>query len=120
MRNNYCQDVDGFGERKDMALANDKQQEVIRANYAAQLDSSDKCIESEAWGTRDSKASLLSAIVANMIHEGKSHGLFHKSEIHPDMDIHQATEEACILYGLATEDFCPELEVCGFEVEISL
>lgn len=119
--NHRDQATDGFGDRPDIALANDIAEGQIRENLAKQEFEKHKAIlDASAYGTA-SNARNISDIVSEMIEEGCYDKPVLKSQIIWDVEtLSEAVNLACIKLALSDEDFAPSINDNGFSINLRL
>lgn len=122
MRHQYVASIDGFGDRDDIALANDHQEGQLQENKAIEQYQTHKAlIESTSWSEDPNQQSIVDLIV-EMLRRGSSSMLGNKRDVYWGAieSISEAVNEACILEGLDEEVYSPSIRTDGFEYEIRL
>lgn len=122
MRLQYVASIDGFGDRDDIALANDRMQGNIYENdrkFDSELHQT--LLNSTSW-SEDPKQKYIVDLILEMIRSGSSSMLGNKCNIYwgEIESISEAVNDACILEGLDEEDYSPSIRTDGFEYEIRL
>ena len=123
MSNFLVASIDGIGERDDIALERDRQQnnrppdgytrwEDYHAAEAQKLNATSFGISSDAQP--------ISSIVQAMVEAECWGKICLKSQVDLDMDICEALTETCIQLGVSDEEFAPNIIDQGNQIEINL
>jgi hypothetical protein len=92
MSNFRSASVDGFGERDDIALEQDKQQGIARDNAANNLNR----ILPDMPFAESGEGLKVSDIVKNLVQRGGGQALYFNHQIEWDMDLGEAKENAAL------------------------
>lgn len=114
---NPVANIDGYGDRDDIALEKDRFEGIIRDNKAKGL----QALQAEHdWGSLNCQRIV--DLIVEMIERGTSSRLGNKSDIFwgEIESISEAVLEACIVKGLDEDLFSPSIRTDGFEYEIRL
>jgi hypothetical protein len=109
-------------ERPDIALAYDKAQSQSRENASfGKFDAArDEAIyQSQQYATSTQSATPITQIIRKMIQDNNARSLWFKNQIFWDVeDIFDAVIDVCISLGIDEEQFTPEINDRGEQVEI--
>lgn len=121
MTNFRVASVDGYGEKDDIALANDRAEGQKLENQTQEMVARHQAIlASLEYGTSED-AKNISQIVKEMIESEVGSKSLNKSDVVWDVEtISDAVTEACIILGLDDEQYSPWTTSRGFTLEISL
>ncbi|NJL83576.1 MAG: hypothetical protein HC890_12625 [Chloroflexaceae bacterium] len=104
----------------DFEIAQDRDWETILENKEKELDSREEALY-RATEYGDPETSIpFSAIVLEMLTSGKVSRLYWVSDVNPDVDWHEAVNEACIQLGLGDDDLSPYVRKSGPQIEFYL
>lgn len=110
-------EVDGYGDRADIALARDRAEGVKIDNYR-QAQHRHLSLPAPSPSVN---AIPITKIVENLIVQEKTSCIVWAENVKWDVeDIYEAVEVACILLGYSTDDFSPYLLDKGYQLEIYL
>jgi hypothetical protein len=110
-----CYEVDGYGDRSDIALEKDRSEGTKIDNYYAGMS------RPLPEPTISENAYPITEIVKRLIQEGKNEINLQLQTVEWDVEtIHEAVLEACIYLGLAEEDFNPYARFHQGEIKIIL
>lgn len=105
-------------ESAEQQLAHDKfESQKIENRFNEYRHRDNELYEASLYST---KGTPLSQIVLGMMQAEKFSALYYKYQVHMDMDIHMAVNEACIQLGLSEDEYSPYLLDMGNCVEIYL
>ena len=114
-------EIDGYGERPDIALARSRSEDTIMENADAErFEAIERFLNSDDWG--DLNQQSIVDLILEMMRRGTSSMLGNKGDIHWGQieSISEAVNEACVIEGLDEDCYSPTIRCDGFEYEIRL
>lgn len=122
MKTNYSVSVDGFGERDDIALANDRMQGVMMDNYSARFNKPIPDAEFSEDGLQAFE------ICKNLVKKGGGRALYYKHQLNWDLPENVESEIAILAIEpegwdspvTDSENIDIQVNDLGHEVEITV